>query len=190
MTTVAVTKAAFAPEQLAILTEAARRAKKLRRCVAVATVGGWTTAIFGGISLLGLLFSFSLASLFISVALLVAAWGEFHGAAMVKRFEPAGARRLAINQLFLGGALVVYAAWCLIDGLRGSGASTPSGSPEVDAMMASITRAATLVLYGTLAVIGVVGPGLTAWYYASRGKLIRAFRNATEASVVEALKVA
>jgi hypothetical protein len=186
----APTRAAlFSPEQLATLVEASRRTRKIRRCIAVAMVSGWTTAIFGALSLLGLAFSFSFASLFVAAALLAVAWGEFHGAAMVRRFEPAGARRLAVNQVFFGAALLTYSVWCLVDGLRG-GALVASGNPEVDEMMAGITRMATVAMYGTLAVVGALGPGLTAWYYASREKLIRQFRDKTEAGVVEALKVA
>lgn len=186
----AAPKAVFAPEQIGALAQAARRTKKIRRCIAVATFGGWTAAVFGGFSLLGLLLSFSFASLFITVALGIAAWGEFRGGAMVQRFDPAGARWLARNQVFFGAALVVYAAWSLYDGLRGASHAATSGSPEVDEMIAGITRMATVVMYGSLAVVGVVGPGLTAWYYASREKLIRQFRDSTETSVLEALKAA
>ncbi len=182
--------ATFAPEHIGALAEASRRAKKIRRCVTVATFGGWTTGVFGGFSALGLVLSFSFAGLFISAALLGAAWGEFHGAAMVKRFDPRGARRLAINQIGLGSALVVYAVWCLITGLTGKSALAASGSPEVDAMVAGLEKTITLVLYGSLAIVGVIGPGLTAWYYESRGRLIREFRKRTDPSVLEALKAA
>jgi hypothetical protein len=180
--------ATFSPDHLQALVEASRRTTKIRRCVTVATFGGWTTGAFGGITLLGAIVSFSFASLFIGVALLAAAWGEFHGAAMVRRYEPAGARRLAMNQVMLGAALFVYAVWSLISGLRGGGVS--SGNPQVDEMIGSITRAATIMMYGVLAVVGLVGPGLTALYYSGREKLIRQFRDSTEPSVIEALKAA
>ena len=182
----------FAPEHIGALAEASRRTKKIRRCVSIANFGGWTAAVFGAFSLLGLAFSFSLASLFITVALGVVAWGEFRGAAMVRRFDPAGARRLALNQVVFGAALFIYSVWCLIQGLRGGGISSElaSGNPEADAMIANIGRMVNLALYGSLAVVAIVGPGLTAWYYASREKLIRQFRDQTESSVVEALKVA
>jgi len=183
--------AMFAPEHIGALAEASRRTRKIRRCATVAVFGGWTAAVFGVVSLLGLVISFSLAALFITAALGVVAWGEFRGAGMVRRFDPAGARRLAVNQLIFGAALVVYAVWCLVDGLRGGMSSElVSGNPDVDATVAGIYRAATVVMYGSLAVVGIVGPGLTAWYYASRERLIRQFRETTEPSVVEALKVA
>ena len=180
------------PEQLRGLVDASRRAKKVRRCASVAMFGGWTTGIFGGISLMGLPFGFSLASAFITAGLLFAAYGEFHGAKLVRAFDERGPRRLALNQIFLGAVLVIYAVWSMVTGLNGEGLSPAmaSGDPQVDAMMASLTRTANIAVYGTLAVVGVLAPGLTAWYYASREKYVREFRAETEASVVEALKAA
>lgn len=179
------------PQQLASLVEASHRAKKVRRCATVATLGGWTTGAFGFISLLFLPLSFSWPGAMISLGLVAVAVGEFRGAAMVRRFDPRGASSLARNQGLLGISLVVYATWRLVAGLSaGVPASGLSGDPQVDAMVAGITRLATIGVYGSLAAVGIVMPGLTAWYYASRRRHIAAFRHGTDASVVEALKAA
>lgn len=183
--------AALTPPQLASLVEASRRAKKVRRCATVATLGGWTTGAFGAISLAFVPLSFSWPGVLISMGLITVAAGEFRGAALVRRFEPRGASLLAWNQGLLGLSLTVYAVWSLILGLRaGVPASGLSGDPQVDAMVAGITRLATIGVYGSLAAVGVVMPGLTAWYYASRGRHIAAFRRGTDAAMVEALKAA
>lgn len=182
---------ALAPGQLTALVEASKRARKVRRCAAVATLGGWTTAVFGGLTLLWLPLSFSWSGLFIGAALVVTAWGEFHGASLVRRFDPRGARRLALNQLVLGSSLVLYAMWCLLTGLSSSAfGGVQSGDPNLDAMIAGWSRVLTAAVYGMLVVLGVVAPGLTAWYYATRAPLIRRFRAETDASVIEALKAA
>ncbi len=179
-------------EQLRGLVEASRRARKVRRCAGVAMFGGWTTGVFGGVSLMGLPFSFSAAGLFVSAGLLIAAYGEFHGAKLVRGFDVRGPKRLALNQMFLGAVLVIYAIWSLVQGLSAEGLppSMASGDPQVDAMVAGLTRTVNLGVFGTLALVGVVAPGLTAWYYASREKYVREFRQQTDASVVEALKAA
>ena len=65
-----------------------------------------------------------------------------------------------------------------------------SGDPDLDAMVASLTRTMNIAVYATLAVIGTVAPALTAWYYASRARYIREFHQATDATIVEALKAA
>jgi hypothetical protein len=179
------------PQQLASLVEASRRAKRVRRCATVATLGGWTTGSFGVISLLLLPLSFSWPGVLISLGLIAVAAGEFRGGAMVRRFDPRGASALAWNQGLLGLSLTVYAAWSLVLGLRaGVPASGLSGDPQADAMVADITRLVNIGVYGSLALVGIVMPGLTAWYYASRGRHIAAFRRSTDASVVEALKAA
>lgn len=183
--------AALTPQQLASLVVASRRAKKVRRCATVATLGGWTTGAFGLISLVFLPLSFSWPGVLICVGLIAVAVGEFRGGAMVRRFDPRGASALAWNQGLLGASLVAYSVWSLIAGLSaGVPAAGLSGDPQVDAMVAEITRLVNFGVYGTLAAVGVVMPGLTAWYYASRKRHIAAFRQGTDATVVELLRAA
>ena len=183
--------AALTPDQLHAMVEASRRARKLRRCCAVATFGAWTTGAFGLLTLLALPLSFSWPTLAIGLGLVAAAVGEFHGRALVRAFDDRGPLRLAYNQAFLGAVLVGYSIWCLIAGH--SAAPPPSmlsGDPQIDEMVASLTRTMNIAVYGTLAVVGIIAPGLTAWYYASRAPYLREFRNSTDPSVVEALKAA
>src|SRR5262245_47546627 len=93
---------ALTPEQLRAMVEATRRARKVRRCAAVAVFSAWTEGAFGAVTLLMTFVSFSAAGLFIGAALVGAAIGDFHGAGLVRRFDPRGPRRLAVNQLLLG----------------------------------------------------------------------------------------
>ena len=65
-----------------------------------------------------------------------------------------------------------------------------TGDPQMDQMVANLQRTLTLAIYGTLAVIGPIGPALTAWYYASRAKHIDAFCKATPDWAVEVLREA
>lgn len=183
--------APISPEQLRALVEASRRAKKLRRCTSVARFGGWTCGIFGAITLAALPLAFSWAGLFIGAGLCAAAYGEFHGAALVRALDARGPRRLAMNQIVLAAVLVTYSLWSLYDGLRGGSLGmAASGNPEVDAMVAGLTRTLSVAVYGTFAALGLIAPGLTAWYYASRARYIEDVRCNTDSSVIEALKAA
>ncbi len=149
-------------------------------------------AIFAAVTLLGALFG-SLISLVTGVALGVVAFNEIRGATMLRRFEPRAARLLGFNQIGLAAIIVGYAAWSLVSQLRADPLESmggSSGDAEVDAMISGLTSTVTYGLYGGMAAIGVIVPGLTAWYYFSRARVVRTVVSQTPEWVVSALRAA
>jgi hypothetical protein len=178
------------PEQLRSLVDTAKRARKIRRASAVARFGGWTGAIFAGLTILGSVVWWSWSGLFVGVGLAAVAYGEFHGAALLSRLDPSGPRRLALNQGLLAAVLCVYAVWCLFQPTSKELQTALASSPEFADLAESIEQITHLLVYGTLLVVGIVAPGLTAMYYLSRERLIRELRDSAPPSVIEAVKAA
>jgi hypothetical protein len=181
----------LAPEHLRELAEARNRSKKIRRAATVASMSGWTMAIFAVITLVGAVFG-DIVSLVLGVGLAVITYNELRGGGMLRRFEPAGAKRLAMNQIALGVLIVGYAIWSLLSMLRTPvlaqmGGST--GDPDMDAMVQNISGTVAYALYGGMGFVGIIVPGLTAWYYYTRGRLVRAMLRDTPPWVIEMLKV-
>jgi len=166
--------------------------RKARRAAAVAAVSGWSMAAFAGLTMLGVLFG-STESLVVSLALGAAAWNELRGGAMLRRLDPRGAARLGWNQVALGVLIVGYAAWSLATAspastLEAMGGTT--GDPAMDAMITDLTRTASVVLYGAVALAGTVVTGLMALYYFTRGRIVRRAVEQTQDWVVEAVRAA
>lgn len=177
-------------DQLRSLVDTSRRARKIRRSAAFARFGGWTGAMFAGLTLLCLVFSFSLSALFVGVGLAVVAWGEFAGARLLSQLDPRGPGRLAMNQVVLAFVLCFYSAWCMI---QGPGKSSLTTDPQVAQMLGDMEGLDKLVyqlVYGTLFIVGLIAPGLTALYYLSRRRLLKELRESAEPSMIEAVKAA
>ncbi len=179
-------------EHLQALADARVRAKKVRRAAGVATVSGWTVAFFALCTMLGAVFG-DLASLAMGVGLGVVAFNELRGARMLRRFDASGARLLGYNQLLLAVLVVSYAGWSMWRELRAgllSSHAESTGDPNTDALINSLRTSLTYGIYGLIAVAGLFGPGLTAWYYFTRAKLVRRVLAETPAWVIEALRAA
>ncbi len=179
------------------LAEGVRRSARVRRAVAVARVSGWTTAVFAFVSLLSGLFS--LVGLALGVALAVVAWRELQGARSLARLDQQAPRRLALNQVFFGACLCVYAVWGAWRALigEGPGGMTATGDPQVDAMLADVAepmqalmRVVMLATYGGLFVGSVLAQGGMAWYYATRARHVREHAANTPAWVVRVQRTA
>ncbi|HMN42680.1 MAG TPA: hypothetical protein PKE29_17705 [Phycisphaerales bacterium] len=180
------------PLHLAALADARVRCRKVRRAANVASLSGWTMAVFAFITLAGSIFG-DMVALVLGVALGLLAFNELRGSAMLRNLQPSGARRLGYNQLALGLLLVGYAAYSLASAmfhplLASSVAAT--GDAELDAMLARISATAAYALYGGLALAGIVAPGLTAWYYFSRERHVRQALLQTPEWAVQALRAA
>jgi hypothetical protein len=65
-----------------------------------------------------------------------------------------------------------------------------TGDAKMDAMISRLNIALAWGIYGGVAVIGVVGPGLTAWYYFTRGKVVRAVLDQTPDWVIHTMRAA
>lgn len=175
--------------QVAELVRAYQRLRPIRRACAFARFGGWTTGVFAGLSLLFCITG-SVVALVMALGLTVVAFNEFRGGALLRRLSPAGAILLACNQAGFGLMLMAYAAWMLIATI---GAPTVASQlavadPEMAAMIESLERLARVLVYGGVAAVGLIVPGLTAIYYLSRGGHIRRYHRDTPAWARQALE--
>ncbi|MFM9995965.1 MAG: hypothetical protein ACKVU4_09200 [Phycisphaerales bacterium] len=177
-------------EQLAAARHASR---KLRRTAAVARFSAWSTGILGAITLLGVLFG-DVTSLVLAVALMAVAVREGWLAGRLALLHTGAPSALAVNQLALGGIIVVYAAWQLRGVLTSGGLSAvtaPTGDPQVDAMLGdfgALAQRLTVAFYLVVAVAGGVTTGLMALYYHSRRAMLDAFVARTPPWVIQVMR--
>jgi len=97
--------------QIEALAEGMARARRIFRAGRVAAVTGWSVVAFGGLTLL-----FSLLSpkgVLVGGALLWVGWNELEGRKILLHLDPAGAKRLARNQLWLLAVVALYCMWAI-----------------------------------------------------------------------------
>ncbi len=183
------------PDDLKLVAEGRRRAASIRRAASVASVSGWTMGLFAALSLVGGCFG-DIPSLIAGLALAGVAWNELAGAAMLRRFDLAAPKRLALNQLAASLLIVAYASWSIYANLHDpalqelTSGGDFSSSPEIGEMVGRISTMVTWGFYGGVALAGIIAPGLTALYYASRATHLRRLRDETPAWVIETLRAA
>lgn len=185
------TAAPLGPQHLAEIADARVRAAKIRRAASVATLSGWTLGFFAGCTALGVVFG-DISSGVIALCLGIVAAIELRGASQIKAMNVNAPRMLAYNQLALAAVIVAYAGWSLWNATHTSPLASvgSTGDPDMDDMINGLNRTVSYGVYGLIALAGLLGPGLTALYYASRTKLIRAFLSSTPPWVVETLRAA
>ncbi len=176
-------------DQIAEIELGRRHARSVRRAATVASISGWSLAVFALATLASGVFG-NWPDLAVGIALVGVAFNELKGADQLRTFDPRVPRRLALGQVLLGIVVAAYAAWNWYAQSRRSpldayGGST--GSAEVDAMLVDITDSVTPIVWGSVAVVGLVTCWLTAAYYASKAKTVRVFRERTPAWVIEVL---
>ena len=164
------------------------RAKKVRRCVAVANFDGWSVGVFGALTLLFGMFSFW--GWFLGGGMLAIAYVELSTVPRIKRLEPGAARRLGWNQIALGSLLLIYAGWSLYSMMFGPDplAATIAQAPETAELLAPYSGLARMIgvaVYIGLALVAIFAQGGTALYYFTRDSHIRAYRQQTPAWIVE-----
>jgi hypothetical protein len=177
--------AADVPRQLAAADAAWR---PIGRAVRWATFDAWTLAVFAALSLpcgLG-----GVAGIVLAVVLGVTAIVEFVGVRRLRRLDATAPRLLALNQLALAAAIVIYSTWNLYLTTTGGGILPSIRSQLADAGLggsdgAALARTYVEALYATLALVGGLVPALTAWFYASRAAAVRAYLSATPGWIVQ-----
>lgn len=178
-------------DQLAQLAAARARARKIRRAVAAARFSGWTTAIFGGLTLIGGLFS--VPALLLGLAMLACAITELRAASRLRELHPGAPARLAWNQGALCVSICAYCGWNLYAALTGpSSLATPAleGAGEIVASAEELARGISAIVYGSAIFISILVQGLTALYYASRARFVRDYVRATPAWVIDVQRAA
>ena len=153
--------------------------RPIGRAVRYATFDAWSLAVFAAASLACT--GGGVVGVLLGLALGAAAAAEFVGVRRLRRLDPAAPRLLAVNQLCLGGVLVLYAVWMLYLTSVGRGmvAELRSSLREAGLDGGDLPRTILNALYGIVALLGVILPGATAWFYASRTRLLRDFLDQT-----------
>ncbi len=178
---------------LAQLGAAKQASRRLRRTASIARASAWTSGVFGGITLLGVLFG-DLTSLVLGAALLVIAIREGRLATRLTLLDPRAPRALALGQVALGVVVVVYSLWQTYHAMHSNGLSSanqPIGDPQVDAMLGDIgrqTKMLTIGFYACVALGGGAATGLMALYYHRRTAALRTFLAQTPAWVVQVMR--
>ncbi|MBX3380204.1 MAG: hypothetical protein KF805_08905 [Phycisphaeraceae bacterium] len=177
-------------EHLNQISDARKRAKKILRAAGMAAFSGWSMAVFAVITLAFAVMS-DWSAWAIGFGLAACAANEIRGGMLLKRMEVRGATLLGWNQVFLALLIISYALWSLNSTIKNPGLTSltqGTGDPQIDAMAKQLTTAVTWGLYGSMVVVGLIVPGLTAVYYFTRGPLVRRFRRETPEWVLEVIR--
>jgi hypothetical protein len=173
---------AASPEQIKLLTEAKVRRKRIDKAIGVASFNAWSGAVMAALALPFALFSVSAA--LTGMVLTVFAYTEFSGRKMLRELEVRGLQVMAINQLALGAAIILYAVWQIVSSLTGGGqyAELIAQSPELGTMlrpMESMIRKLEVGTYAVVIVGTVAMQGGTALYYWTRRKHLKEYLEQT-----------
>ena len=167
-------------EQAAV-TDAHRRAKKVRRAAGVAAFNGWITAVFAAIS--APFAAFSLSGFVIFVGLALVAYHEFRGRRRLLEFDPTAARLLGWNQLGFLALILGYCVWMLFGAVTGEGpfSQEVAAKPELGAVIDNVEQLdqlyvlAMAAVYISVAGLSCVFQGLNAVYYFTRRRHVEAY---------------
>ncbi|HEY7088339.1 MAG TPA: hypothetical protein VH518_09645, partial [Tepidisphaeraceae bacterium] len=105
----------------------------------------------------------------------------------LKRLDRTAPRRLAINQIAFGILLFSYGAFCLWTALHAPPDELVS-DPQLRQMMGpfqDLARELYIIIYGSVMLAAVIGPGLTAFYYSRLTKHIDAYLSQTPQWILE-----
>ncbi|GMR12538.1 MAG: hypothetical protein BMS9Abin29_0728 [Gemmatimonadota bacterium] len=161
---------------------ASDRSKKILAAGKVATFNGWTLGVLGGLSiLLGL---FSLTGLIVGVALVIVAWNEFRGRALIRQWDPRGAMLLAGNQVGLMGIVIAYSVWSMYTAIANP-SSQAVELEELAGLPSGLVTDLTLMVYGVVIVLTLLVQGLTARYYFVRVQQLKDYLEQTPKWIVD-----
>jgi hypothetical protein len=138
---------------------------------------------------------FSLRAGSLGLAMLFAALIELRFARRLRAFEGRAATVLAINQLVVGAALIVYAVTGMVGAVQGPSpydTYLSQGGQIADMMkpIAQLHSFLALVMYGLLIAGVLISQPCLAWYYLSRRGRIETYREQTPRWVAESLEAA
>ncbi len=174
----------LSPEHLAQIDAAQRRGKKIRKAARVASFNAWTAALIGGTCLL--IGIFDRTSLVLGIAITTVAIIEFQGAAKFRRLDLKAPQICALNQLFFLAIIATYCIWSMFH--PSAELREATGSAEADATLAAVAGAESSIMgifYALVLLGSVLMQGLTAVYYFTRARHMRAFLRETPEWVVQ-----
>lgn len=180
-------------EQLEMLGDARRKAKKIVRAAGIATGSGWTMAAIAAVCILAGVFD--VRSLVLGLALAAIAAIELRAARRLRTFDVTAARQLGCNQLGLIGVVTVYAVWSLVATLTGPGPydeHLAAGGPLADTLgpIDRLTTTVTVCFYVLLVIAAAMMQGGLSAYYFTRSTLVKDYVQRTPEWVVGALRAA
>ena len=158
-----------------------KRAKPIEKTVRYANFSGWTTLLAGVLSM-PMAFGNTPMLLFV---LVLAGLGtrELTLRRTLKQLDLKAPKKLAINQLMLGGALIIYAVFMLFSApaqtmIESAMESDPTmqSTPELNGMMddlIALEHLATALIYVGMIVLAVFFQGGTALYYFLKGSKLK-----------------
>ena len=176
------------PQHLVELATARVAAAKIRRVVAVANFDGWSTLVLGGI---GMIFSLgSPAGFLLGIAMVAIGWRQLNVAKTLGRLDITSPNKLAMNQIFLCAAVVLYAGWSLYRSMNSPGeiAQTIAANPELAQQLGAFSgmeSSITVIVYVGVIVGSILVMGSTAWYYQTRAKVLANYVAQTPAWILE-----
>jgi len=184
--------------QYALVQEAARLYRPIKRAARTALASSVVTLIIGASAALSVLIWPSLAGAFITLGLGVIGVVEFLGSRKMRQADPAAARLLATNQAAFLGLIVLY---CLAQMLTFSteDAKAAALSPEFRAQLEAMPEMArtididriieqwgplvTYAFYSLVILLSIFFQGGMALYYFTRRRHLEAFHSRTPAWV-------
>jgi hypothetical protein len=164
-----------------------QRAKPIEKAVRYAHFSGWTTLLAG---VLSIPFAFGNTPMLIfTVVLAGIGTRELTLRRSLKSLDQAAPTKLAINQLMLGGVLMIYAVFMLLSApaetmVESAMNADPmmQSAPELNGMMddlIQLEQVATALIYVGMIVLAVFFQGGTALYYFFKGPKLRKLHSET-----------
>jgi len=185
------------PEQLQAIGEARQRGRKITRATSVATISGWSMAVFAFMTLFIWLISgdFSLVALLLGIGLAVVAYVELRGAKRLRQLDDTAPRLLGFNQIGLGVMVSLYCCWGMWQAVAGPSPydaylAQSGATAEMMGQIDHLNRAITGAVYAALLCMSVIAQGCTALYYFSRRRHMVRYLSETPDWVVETLRIA
>jgi len=152
----------------------------------VAAVTGWSVVVFGILSILGSLLSPE--GVLVGGVLLWIGWNELEGRKILLRLDPSGAKRLALNQLWLLTVILLYCGWAIY---RSRTQTLPEVS-ELESLMGlgeGFIADATTLAYAVVMAVAAVFQWAMYRFHLSRVALVRVYLQETPPWVVEVQRV-
>lgn len=172
---------------------ASKRAKPIEKAIRYANFSGWTTLLAGALSL-----PFALGNLPMMIfALVIAGVGtrELTIRRQLMKLDLRAPKKLAINQLMLGSALIAYALYMLIASpsktmIESAMEADPvmQSTPELAGMMddlIQLEQVATAMMYVAMILLAFVFQGSTALYYLLKSKKLKKLHKHTPEWVIK-----
>lgn len=166
-----------------------KRVRPIERAAGYAKFSGWGTLLAGALSL-----PFALQSVVMMIFCVVLAGigtRELTLRRTLLALETSAPRKLAINQLILGGVLSSYALFMLLiapseSAMQSALDADPmlQSTPELTGMlddMVNLEKLAKALMYAGLIVVAVLAQGSTSLYYGLKAKKLRLLHQSTPA---------